>query len=77
MEPKRRPATAIAPATGVADANGKKAAAGASASAADLKKGDDDWVKSPIKEAHLDKHREEGMLPPVDQLAIVCRRPRR
>ena len=70
MAPKRKAATADAPAADAAALKGKKTAAGASAPVVDLKKSDGDWVKSTLKEAHLDKLREEGMLPPADQLFV-------
>ena len=54
----------------VAAAKGKKSAAGASASAAGLKKGKGDRVRSLIKDTHLDNFHQEGLLPPKDQLTI-------
>ena len=68
MVPKRKAAAADAPANDAASLKGKKTAAGTSASAVDLKKSDGDWMKSTLQEAHLGKLREEGMLPPADQL---------
>ena len=56
-------------------AKGKKTVAGTSASAA-LKKGSGDWAKSTIKDAHLVKFREQGYLPPAEQLAVRAPSPK-
>ena len=76
MAPKRKVAAADAPATDAATLKGKKTVAGASAPVVDLKKSDGNWVKSTLKEAHLDKLREEGMLPPADQLFVRAPSPK-
>ena len=70
MAPKRKASASDAPATDAAALKGKKTAASASAAAVDLKKSDGDWMKSTIKAAHLEKFREDGLLPPADQLTV-------
>jgi len=72
---KRSASTATA-APDAAAMKGKKTAAGASAAAVDLKKTNGDWMKSTIKAAQLDKLREEGMLPPSDQLFVRAPSPK-
>ena len=72
----KRSALTAAAAPDAAAMKGKKTVAGASAPVVDLKKSDGDWVKSTIKEAHLDKLREEGMLPPADQLFVRAPSPK-
>ena len=66
MAPKRKASASDAPATDAAALKGKKTATSASAAAVDLKKSDGDWMKSTIKAAHLEKFREDGLLPPAD-----------
>ena len=70
MAPKRKASASDAPVTDAAALKGKKTAASASAAAVDLKKSDGDWMKSTIKAAHLEKFREDGLLPPADQLTV-------
>ena len=57
-------------------AKGKKTAASASVSAAALKKSSGDWARSTIKDAHLMKLREQGLLPPAEQLAVRAPSPK-
>ena len=57
-------------------AKGKKTVAGTSAGAATLKKGSGDWARSTIKDAHLLKLREQGYLPPAEQLAVRAPSPK-
>ena len=51
-------------------AKGKKVAASSSATDNALKKGSGDWSKSTVKDAHLMKLREQGCLPPPEQLTV-------
>ena len=57
-------------------AKGKKTVAGTSASAAALKKNSGDWAKSTIRDAHLIKLREQGCLPPTEQLTVRAPSPK-
>ena len=41
-----------------------------------LKKGSGDWAKSTVKDAHLIKLREQGYLPPAEQLAVRAPSPK-
>ena len=69
MAPKRKQSEG-APTGTVASKSKKLAAATASAAATDLKKGDDDWALSSVKEAALTKLHTDGFLPPADKLAV-------
>jgi len=65
-----------AAATATDAAKGKKTVAGTSAATAALKKSSGDWSKSTIKEAHLMKFREQGHLPPAEELAVRAPSPK-
>ena len=67
MAPKRK----VDDGAGVAGKKNKKQVAAASGStAADLKKGEGDWTSSSVKDAALTKLRNDGFLPPSNELRV-------
>ena len=72
----KRSASTAAVAPDAAAKKGKKIAASTSMAAVDLKKTNGDWMKSTLKEAQLDKLREDGLLPPSDQLFVRAPSPK-
>ena len=72
----KRSASTAAAAPDAAAMKGKKTAASTSAAAVDLKKTNGDWTESTLKETQLDKLREEGLLPPSDQLLVRAPSPK-
>ena len=67
MAPKRK----VDDGAGVAGKKNKKQVAAASGStAADLKKGEGDWTSSSVKDTALTKLRNDGFLPPSNELRV-------
>ena len=50
--------------------NKKQAAAASGSTTTDLKKGEGDWTSSSVKDAALTKLRNDGFLPPSDELRV-------
>ena len=67
MAPKRRNDDGTA-AGAVGRKSKKQAAAASGSTAADFKKGEGDWTSSSVKENVLTKLRNDGFLPPAEEL---------